>query len=43
MGRILTVYHRILLDNREKQDELLRDFVRALAADLDRLHAHRRT
>lgn len=32
----------MLLDDKEKQDELLRDFIRALDDDLDHLHAHRR-
>lgn len=35
------MYCRLLADDTAQQDELLRDFVRSLTADLERLEAQR--
>ena len=43
LGRIVVVYCRLLQDDQERQDELLHDFIRSLAADLEQLQSLRRS
>ena len=43
LGRIVVVYCRLLQDDQDWQDELLHDFFRSLAADLEQLQSLRRT